>query len=79
MRDKVHIEEVKVRLTEDDKRKLLNLSRKSGITPAALARSFIKKFLETGRFQSASLLTGEFKGRAAEAPGAQTSGNQSGG
>lgn len=78
MRDKVHIEEVKVRLTEDDKRKLLNLSRSCGITPAALARSFIKKFLETGKFQVASLQTGEFKGSPSQGLGASISGNQSG-
>lgn len=78
MRDKVHIEEVKVRLTEDDKRRLLNLSRKSGITPAALARSFIKKFLETGVFTTSSLQTGQFKGSPSEGLGVSVNGNQSG-
>lgn len=78
MRDKVHIEEVKVRLTEDDKRKLLNLSRSSGITPAALARSFIKKFLETGKFTVGSLQTGEFKGSPSQGLGAHANGIQSG-
>lgn len=65
MRDKLHTEEVKVRLTEGDKAYLENLSRQRGIPPAVLARTFIKQFLRV-----ASLNTDNNKGSPSQGLGA---------
>ena len=77
MRDKVHTEEVKVRLTEGDKAFLENLSRERGIPPAVLARTFIKQSLTVAQFRVASVATNPSNGRPLEALRGTHEGNQS--
>lgn len=67
MRDKLHTEEVKVRLTEGDKAFLENLSRERGIPPAVLARTFIKQSLTVAQY--VSVKTSGPNGRGAESLG----------
>jgi DNA-binding protein len=62
MRDKLHIEEVKVRLTEGDKNHLEHLSRARGIPPAVLARTLIKQYLTEVAYKDVSIQTGNING-----------------
>ena len=66
MRDKLHTEEIKIRLTESDKAFLENLSRERGIPPAVLARTFIKQSLTVAQYRDASVNTGLKQGRGYE-------------
>lgn len=79
MRDKLHIEEVKVRLTEGDKACLEHLSRERGIPPAVLARTLIKQYLVTATYNAVSIQTSQGNGSPAKGLGATLNGNQSAG
>jgi predicted DNA-binding protein len=77
MRDKLHIEEVKVRLTEGDKTRLEHLSRARGIPPAVLARTLIKQYLQEVAYRAVSIQTGNHKGSPLEGLGEFNNGTQS--
>lgn len=79
MRDKLHIEEVKVRLTEGDKNHLEHLSRARGIPPAVLARTLIKQYLTEVAYKDVSIQTVSGNRRPVEGQGANNNGNQSAG
>lgn len=79
MRDKVHIEEIKVRLTEGDKTRLEHLSRARGIPPAVLARTLIKQYLTEVAYRDVSIQTVSGFRSPAEGLGANKNGNQSAG
>lgn len=77
MRDKLHIEEVKVRLTESDKTRLEHLSRARGIPPAVLARTLIKQYLQEVAYRAVSIQTGNDNGRGFESLGGLHGGTKS--
>lgn len=75
MRDKAHTEEVKIRLTKDYRRKLENLYRKTGVTPAALARWFTNQGIDAYLVE-VSIQTGDNKGSPSKGLGVEFHGTQ---
>jgi len=76
MRDKLHTEPVKIRLSEDDKAYFENIALARGIPPAVLARTLIKQFLVLAKFE-ASIQTGGNGARGQESLGVKLHGTRS--